>query len=103
MSGSVGAIQRLARATYHPRHYRDRAVIRRLYGGAFSTPGHLQPVSGDVLKLLELGFEACAIPITLAAIVGLFAIQRFDTEVMDTLFGCMMPVCFLIIDLLGAC
>lgn len=53
------------------------------------------------MKLLNPAFEAYVIPITLAIIVGLFAIQRFGTGVVGGLFGPVMLIWFIVIGVVG--
>ena len=72
------------------------------YGDAVITPAISVLSAIEGLKLLDPRFEGYIIPVTLAIIVGLFAIQRFGTDLVGKLFGPVMLVCFLVIGTLGA-
>ena len=72
------------------------------YGDAIITPAISVLSAIEGLKLLDARLEAYIIPVTLAIIVGLFAIQRFGTDIVGRLFGPVMLVWFVVIGALGA-
>ena len=72
------------------------------YGDAIITPAISILSAVEGLKLLGGGLTPFVIPITLAIICVLFAIQRFGTGVVGTLFGPVMVVWFVVIGVLGA-
>ena len=71
------------------------------YGDALITPAISILSSVEGLELLDPGFKAFVIPVTLVIIALLFAIQRFGTAVVGNLFGPVMVVWFLTIAVLG--
>ena len=71
------------------------------YGDAIITPAISILSATEGLTLLDPGFADWIIPLTLVVIVALFAIQRFGTHVVGTLFGPVMLVWFVAIALLG--
>ena len=72
------------------------------YGDAIITPAISILSAVEGLTLLSPAFGNLVIPITLAIIVVLFAIQRFGTHIVGTLFGPVMLVWFATIGVLGA-
>ena len=71
------------------------------YGDAVITPAISILSAVEGLKLLDPALEAYVIPATLVIIAGLFAIQRFGTGVVGTLFGPVMLVWFATIAVMG--
>ena len=71
------------------------------YGDAVITPAISILSAVEGLELLGGGLTQYVIPITLAIIAGLFAIQRFGTGVVGTLFGPVMVLWFVVIGGLG--
>ncbi len=71
------------------------------YGDAVITPAISILSAVEGLTLLDRGFADFVIPITLAIVAVLFAIQRLGTGLVGTLFGPVMVVWFLTIALLG--
>jgi KUP system potassium uptake protein len=72
------------------------------YGDAIITPAISILSAVEGLTLLSPRFGELVIPITLAIIVVLFAIQRFGTNVVGTVFGPVMLLWFATIGVLGA-
>ena len=72
------------------------------YGDAIITPAISILSAVEGMKLLGGGLQQYVIPITLVIVVILFAIQRFGTGVVGTLFGPVMIVWFVTIAMLGA-
>lgn len=72
------------------------------YGDAVITPAISILSAVEGMKLLGGGFDAYVIPVSLAIIVGLFAIQRFGTAIVAGLFGPVMVIWFVVIGVLGA-
>ena len=72
------------------------------YGDAVITPAISILSAVEGMKLLGGGFDAYVIPVSLAIIVGLFAIQRFGTAIVGGLFGPVMVIWFVVIGALGA-
>lgn len=70
-------------------------------GAAVITPAISILSAVEGLKLLGQQPEAYIIPATLVIIAGLFAIQRFGTRVVGTLFGPVMLVWFVTIAVIG--
>ncbi|HEU0066076.1 MAG TPA: KUP/HAK/KT family potassium transporter [Sphingomonas sp.] len=71
------------------------------YGDAVITPAISILSAVEGLTLLNAGFAQWVVPVTLAIIVALFAIQRFGTDLVGTLFGPVMLVWFVTIGGLG--
>ncbi|WP_375429582.1 potassium transporter Kup [uncultured Sphingomonas sp.] len=72
------------------------------YGDAIITPVISILLAVEGLTLLSPRFGELVIPITLAIIVVLFAIQRFGTHVVGTVFGPVMFIWFATVAVLGA-
>ena len=73
-----------------------------LYGDGVITPAISVLSAMEGLKLAAPGFQAFILPVTMAILVGLFAIQRQGTHRIGRLFGPVMVVWFLAIGVLGA-
>jgi len=71
------------------------------YGDAVITPAISILSSVEGLKLIDPGFRDFVIPVTIGIIIALFAIQRFGTSVVGTLFGPIMVLWFVTIAVLG--
>ena len=72
------------------------------YGDAVITPAISVLSAMEGLKLVTPAFDHFILPMTLAILVGLFAIQRRGTESIGRLFGPVMVTWFAVIGLLGA-
>src|SRR3984885_2300677 len=73
-----------------------------LYGDGVITPAISVLSAMEGLKLAAPGFQSFILPVTLAILVALFAIQRQGTHRIGRLFGPVMVVWFLVIGALGA-
>jgi KUP system potassium uptake protein len=73
-----------------------------LYGDGAITPAISVLSAVEGLKLVAPALEEFIVPLTLAILVGLFAIQRRGTGKIGRLFGPVMVAWFVVIGLLGA-
>ena len=73
-----------------------------LYGDGVITPAISVLSAMEGLKVAAPSFSPFILPVTLAILVGLFAIQRYGTHLLGRLFGPVMVAWFLVIGLLGA-
>jgi KUP system potassium uptake protein len=73
-----------------------------LYGDGVITPAISVLSAIEGLKLAVPGVAPFIVPITLAILIGLFAIQRRGTETIGRVFGPVMVVWFVAIGVLGA-
>ncbi len=73
-----------------------------LYGDGVITPAISVLSAMEGLKLAAPSFARFILPVTLAILIGLFAIQRQGTDRIGRLFGPVMVAWFLVIGLLGA-
>ena len=71
------------------------------YGDGMITPATSVLSSVEGLEVVSPSFEHVVILITIAIIIGLFAIQRFGTGVVGRLFGPIMLVWFLLLGVTG--
>jgi KUP system potassium uptake protein len=72
-----------------------------LYGDGVITPAISVLSAMEGLKLAAPSFAGFILPVTLAILVGLFAIQRHGTASIGALFGPVMVVWFVTIGVLG--
>ncbi len=72
------------------------------YGDAVITPAISILSAVEGLELLGRGMAGYIIPLTLAIVAALFAVQRLGTGTVGVVFGPVMAVWFLTIGLLGA-
>ena len=72
------------------------------YGDAVITPAISILSAVEGLSLLDDAFTALVIPLTLAIVVALFAVQRYGTGTVGELFGPIMTIWFIVIGSLGA-
>ena len=72
------------------------------YGDAVITPAISILSAVEGLSLLDDGFTAFVLPLTLGLVVALFAVQRHGTGTIGGLFGPIMATWFIAIGLLGA-
>lgn len=72
-----------------------------LYGGTMLTPAITVLSAVEGLKIAAPGFGPYVIPATVAILFGLFAVQRFGTARVGTLFGPIMVLWFLTLAALG--
>jgi KUP system potassium uptake protein len=73
-----------------------------LYGDGVITPAISVLSAMEGLKLAAPGFQSFILPVTLAILVGLFAIQSLGTHRIGRLFGPVMVVWFAVVAILGA-
>jgi KUP system potassium uptake protein len=71
------------------------------YGDGMITPAISVLSAVEGLKVAAPGLESLVIPITLAVLTALFAIQRFGTEAVGRLFGPVMAVWFTVLAVSG--
>jgi KUP system potassium uptake protein len=71
------------------------------YGDSMITPAMSVLSATEGLKYVHPGFEAWILPIAVAILVGLFAIQSRGTEKVGRLFGPIMLIYFTTIAILG--
>ncbi|WP_454625039.1 potassium transporter Kup [Bradyrhizobium cenepequi] len=72
------------------------------YGDAVITPAISILSAVEGLSLLDASFAVLVLPLTLAIVVRLFAVQRYGTATIGGLFGPIMAAWFVAIGLLGA-
>jgi KUP system potassium uptake protein len=72
-----------------------------LYGDGVITPAISVLSAMEGLKLVTPAFEHFVLPLTLAILIGLFAMQRRGTASIGRLFGPVMVVWFVVIGWLG--
>ena len=72
-----------------------------LYGDGIITPAISVLSAMEGLKLVTPAFEHFVLPLTLAILIGLFAMQHRGTASIGRLFGPVMVVWFVVIGLLG--
>jgi KUP system potassium uptake protein len=73
-----------------------------LYGDGVITPAISVLSAMEGLKVAAPSFGLFVVPVTLAILVGLFAIQRHGTHLLGRLFGPVMVAWFVAIGVLGA-
>ncbi len=71
------------------------------YGDGMITPAISVLSAVEGLKVAAPGLEPAVVPIALAVLTGLFAIQRFGTETVGRLFGPVMALWFTILAVAG--
>ncbi|HET9548245.1 MAG TPA: KUP/HAK/KT family potassium transporter [Desertimonas sp.] len=73
-----------------------------LFGDGMITPAISVLSAVEGVELVSPGLESAVVPISVAILVGLFAIQRFGTGAVGRLFGPVMVVWFATMAVLGA-
>jgi len=71
------------------------------YGDGMLTPAISVLSAVEGLKIASPAFESLVVPITVAIVIGLFAIQRHGTGVIGSMFGSVMIVWFAALAALG--
>jgi KUP system potassium uptake protein len=71
------------------------------YGDGMITPAISVLSAVEGLKVIDSGLKDLVIPITLAILTALFAIQRFGTHVVGRAFGPVMALWFAVIAVIG--
>lgn len=77
------------------------AATALFYGDAVITPAISILSAVEGMTLLDSRFGEWVMPLTLAIIIGLFAIQRYGTGIVGMLFGPVMLLWFVTIGVLG--
>jgi len=72
------------------------------YGDGMITPAISVLSAVEGVKVAAPGLGSSVLPITVAVLVALFAIQRFGTGVVGRLFGPVMVVWFVVLGAVGA-
>jgi KUP system potassium uptake protein len=75
--------------------------VALFYGDGIITPAISVLSAVEGVKVVEPSLESVVVPITIAILVGLFAIQRFGTHVVGRVFGPIMVVWFTVIAAAG--
>jgi KUP system potassium uptake protein len=75
--------------------------VALFYGDGMITPAISVLSAVEGIKVVEPSLESVVIPITIAVLVVLFAIQRFGTHVIGRVFGPVMVVWFAVIAAAG--
>jgi KUP system potassium uptake protein len=104
--GGTFALMALAQSV----SYRSRYIILLLgiagasflYGDAAITPALSVISAVEGLKVIAPAFEKAVVPLSLAILVGLFAMQRRGTARVASLFGPVILVWFAILAVMGA-
>ncbi|HKV98100.1 MAG TPA: KUP/HAK/KT family potassium transporter [Gammaproteobacteria bacterium] len=106
--GGTFALLALLRPDQDQQRLRRRALIllgiagaATLYGGAMITPAISVLSATEGLKVAAPSLHSWVIPITVVILVLLFAVQRFGTARVGTLFGPVMVLWFLVLAALG--
>ena len=73
-----------------------------LFGDGMITPAISVLSAVEGIELVSPGLESAVVPISVAILVALFAIQRFGTGTVGRLFGPVMVVWFAVMAVLGA-
>lgn len=71
------------------------------FGDAIITPAMSVLSAVEGVKLVAPGMERWVVPITLVIIVGIFAVQRFGTAKVSTIFGPVTGLWFLVLGFSG--
>jgi KUP system potassium uptake protein len=75
--------------------------VALFYGDGIITPAISVLSAVEGVKVVEPGLEDMVLPLTIAIIIGLFAIQRFGTHKIGRVFGPVMVVWFAVIAAAG--
>src|SRR3954467_12556858 len=104
--GEGGILALIAKIEGAPlRSLRAKAVLVALglfgvalfYGDGIITPAISVLSAVEGVKVVEPSLESMVVPVTIAILIGLFAIQRFGTHVVGGVFGPIMVVWFAVI------
>ena len=108
--GEGGILALIAKVEGAPlRSHRAKAVLIALgmfgvalfYGDGIITPAISVLSAVEGMEIVEPSLESLVLPITIAILAGLFAIQRFGTHVIGRVFGPIMVVWFAVIAAAG--
>ncbi len=72
-----------------------------LFGDGMITPAISVMSAVEGTKLIDPGFDAWVVPLSVVILIGLFAIQRFGTGTVGAVFGPVMVLWFLTMAVLG--
>ncbi|HAC79001.1 MAG TPA: potassium transporter Kup [Deltaproteobacteria bacterium] len=72
-----------------------------LYGDGVITPAISVLAAVEGLQVITPRFEPYVLPLTVSILIGLFAVQRFGTQRISSVFGPTMFVWFLLLGVLG--
>ncbi|HYO75885.1 MAG TPA: KUP/HAK/KT family potassium transporter, partial [Thermoanaerobaculia bacterium] len=72
-----------------------------LYGDGMITPAITMLSAFEGIKVVTPVFESWIVPLTVIALIGLFAVQKFGTAKVGTMFGPLMMVWFAVLAALG--
>ena len=106
--GGILSLTALVAPSDRERRRRSGLVLAGMFGAALLTgEGAITPsisvlAAVEGLQLVTPELSAFVIPISIAILIGLFAIQQRGTEVVGRLFGPLMLVWFLVLAVLGA-
>jgi KUP system potassium uptake protein len=75
--------------------------VALFYGDGIITPAISVLSAVEGVKIVEPSLESMVLPVTIAILVALFAIQRFGTHKIGRVFGPVMVVWFLVIAVAG--
>ncbi|HKZ20783.1 MAG TPA: potassium transporter Kup [Acidimicrobiia bacterium] len=106
--GGILSLTALVAPSDRERRRRSGLVLAGMFGAALLTgEGAITPsisvlAAVEGLELVTPELTAFVIPISIAILIGLFAIQQRGTEVVGRLFGPLMLVWFLVLAVLGA-
>ncbi len=106
--GGVLSLTALVAPSDRERRRRSGLVLAGMFGAALLTgEGAITPsisvlAAVEGLQLVTPELTTFVIPISIAILIGLFAIQQRGTEVVGRLFGPLMLVWFVVLALLGA-
>ncbi|HJR87379.1 MAG TPA: KUP/HAK/KT family potassium transporter, partial [Acidimicrobiia bacterium] len=106
--GGILSLTALVAPTDRERRRKSGLVLAGMFGAALLTgEGAITPsisvlAAVEGLHLVTPELTAFVIPISIAILIGLFAIQQRGTEVVGRLFGPLMLVWFVVLALLGA-
>ncbi len=106
--GGIFALLALLRPGHGEERARRRALVlfavlgaAMLYGGAMITPAISVLSAVEGLGVAAPGHEAWVIPLTVAILMALFAVQRFGTAKVGAVFGPLTLVWFAVLAALG--
>ncbi|WP_051471062.1 potassium transporter Kup [Patulibacter minatonensis] len=75
--------------------------VALFYGDGMITPAISVLSAVEGIEVVAPGAESYVLPFTIAVLTGLFAIQRFGTEVIGRIFGPVMVLWFLVLAVAG--
>src|SRR5687768_12889753 len=106
--GSLALLALINRSTSDKRRWTGGIVLLGVfatalfYGDSMITPAISVLSAVEGLTTVEAGFEPFVIPIAIAILVGLFAIQKRGTAQVGSLFGPVMVFYFITLAVLGS-